>query len=119
MNRIAATILGAEAFVVVLAVPVALNVADVATAPGWIGATVIALLCLLGIGMVRRGGRAGYVLGSVVQVGMLALGFILPMMFVLGAIFAALWLLLLRLGPDVEAAKRNRENTGVREDRDD
>lgn len=101
MNRIAATILVMEAIVVALAVPVALNVSDIATTPGWVAAAVVALLCIVGAGTVRRG-RPGYVIGSVAQVGAVGIGFILPLMFVLGGIFAAMWFVLLRIGPGVE-----------------
>lgn len=111
MNRIAATILGMEALVVVLAVPVALNVAGVATAAGWVSAAVTALVCIGGAATVRSG-RVGYVLGSLAQVGAVGMGFLIPIMFVLGGIFAVLWVVLLRLGPEVEAAKRARQDGG-------
>lgn len=103
MNRIASTILVVEMIVVLLAVPVALNLSDVSTTAGWVSAGVVALLCLAGAATVRRG-RPGYVIGSVAQAGAVGIGFVIPMMFVLGGIFALLWFVLLRIGPGVEAA---------------
>lgn len=105
MNRIAATVLAIEAVVIALAIPVAVVVADVnagVAVPVGLG---IAVLCVLAASMVRRG-RAGYVLGSALQVVALASGFIVTAMFFLGAIFALLWFLLLRIGPEVERSRR-------------
>ncbi|NED96307.1 DUF4233 domain-containing protein [Phytoactinopolyspora alkaliphila] len=108
MNRIAATILGVEMIVVLLAVPVAVNVADVSTTAGWVSAGIVALLCLVGAATVRRG-AVGYVIGSAAQVGAIATGFVIPTMFVLGGIFALLWVVLLKIGPRVEREKAERE----------
>ncbi len=47
------------------------------------------MICLLLAGLLRS--EAAYVAGWVVQVAAIALGFVVPMMFVLGAIFALLW----------------------------
>jgi hypothetical protein len=112
MNRIAATILGVEMIVVLLAVPVAVNLAEVSTTAGWVSAGVVALLCLVGAATVRRG-RAGYVIGSVAQVGAVSLGFVIPMMFVLGGIFALLWVVLLKIGPEVERQSAQRGDAGA------
>ncbi|WP_026876484.1 DUF4233 domain-containing protein [Jiangella gansuensis] len=108
MNRIAATILSVEAFVVILAVPVAINISDVSTGTAWLAGIGVALLCIAGAGMVRRG-RPGYVVGSAAQVAALATGIVVPAMLVLGGIFALMWFVLLRIGPEVERAKAERE----------
>lgn len=56
----------------------------------------LALACLLVAGMLRS--RAGYVLGSVLQVAVVATGFWVTEMFFLGAVFGALWVAALRVG---------------------
>ena len=49
----------------------------------------LAVLCLLAAGMLRR--PWGYWLGWAVQVVSIGFGFVVPMMFFLGAVFGALW----------------------------
>ncbi len=109
MNRIAATLLSLETIVVLLAIPVAVNLSDVDTAAAWVAAGGVALLCVVGAATVRRG-RVGYVIGSAAQVATIGTGFVVPVMFALGAIFALLWFTLMRIGPEVERAKAAREN---------
>ncbi|WP_166353131.1 DUF4233 domain-containing protein [Phytoactinopolyspora limicola] len=101
MNRIASSILTFEVIVVALVVPVAVNLGGVNTTFGVVSAGVVAALCILGAATVRRG-RVGYVIGSAAQVGAVGMGFVIPMMFILGSIFAAMWVVLLRIGPEVE-----------------
>jgi hypothetical protein len=104
MNRIAATLLVLEAVVVMLAIPVAVVVGDLEPAVAIPAGLGIALLCVASAGMVRRG-RPGYVLGSVSQVAAIATGFVVPVMFFLGGLFALLWVVLLRIGPEVDRAR--------------
>ena len=58
------------------------------------------MCCLLTAGLLRS--RIGYLLGSVLQVAVLATGFWVPVMFGVGAIFALLWGLALVVGARVE-----------------
>ncbi|MGH8826101.1 MAG: DUF4233 domain-containing protein [Jiangellaceae bacterium] len=104
MNRIAVTILSIEAIVVLLAVPVALNVSDVSSGIAWLSGGAVAAACVVGAATVRRG-RVGYLIGSLAQLAAIAMGFLVTLMFVLGGIFALMWFLLLRIGPDVERSK--------------
>lgn len=60
----------------------------------------LAVACLLVAGLLRV--RAGYLLGSLLQVAVVATGFWVTEMFVLGAVFAALWVAALRLGGRIE-----------------
>ena len=108
MNRIAATILSVQTIVVLLAVPVAINIADVGRGAAWLAGGGIALLCILGAAMVRRG-RVGYVLGTAAQVASIVAGIVVPAMLILGGIFALLWFVLLRIGPQIEREKAARE----------
>jgi hypothetical protein len=107
MSRIAATILSMEALIVLLAVPVAINLSDVSAGAAWAAAVAVVALCVAAAGTVRRG-RAGYVLGWIAQVLAVLAGFIVPVMFALGGIFALLWIVLMRIGPEVEAAQAAR-----------
>lgn len=107
MNRIAATMLCLEAIVLMLAIPVAIAVSDVNAAVAVPVGVGIGLACLGAAAMVRRG-RPGYVLGSALQVVAIGLGVVVTVMFFLGGIFALLWFLLLKLGPEVERARAAR-----------
>ena len=90
MRRLCASVLGMEAIVVGLFTPVAINTQNVEPA---IAATVglgLALLCVVVIGLLKR--PFAYVAGSLIQVLAIASGLMVPTMFLLGAIFAALWI---------------------------
>lgn len=109
MSRIAATILTMEALVIVFAVPVAINLSDVSTGAAWAAGGGVAVLCFIAAATVRRG-RVGYHIGHIVQVLAIASGFVVPAMFALGGIFALLWVVLLRIGPEVERAQAQRQS---------
>jgi uncharacterized protein DUF4233 len=66
----------------------------------------LAVLCLLAAGMLGR--RGGYALGWGVQVVSVGLGFVVPMMFFLGAVFGALWAASYFLGAKVDREKAER-----------
>ena len=84
-----AAVLCLEAITIALATPVMVSVSGVSLATAlWLGLG-LAALCLLLAGMLR--GEWAYAVGWVLQVAAIAMGFVVPMMFVLGAIFAALW----------------------------
>lgn len=103
MARVAAAMLTLEAVVFVLTIPVMISVADVRTAvavPVGLGAVVATLVAA---GLCRRG-RIGYVAGWVVQALAMAGGLVVPAMFFIGGLFAVLWLVLMRIGPRVDAA---------------
>jgi hypothetical protein len=63
-------------------------------------------LCLLAAGMLR--GPWGFRLGWLVQVVALTLGFVVTMMFFLGAVFAGLWAGAYLLGAKVDREKAER-----------
>ena len=66
----------------------------------------LALLCVLAAGLLRV--RAGYALGWLVQVLSIALGFVVPLMFFLGVVFAALWAGSYVLGGRIDREKAER-----------
>ena len=107
------TILVLEAVLVFFATLVAygLRLAEPA-AIWWVGGTLSLTLIVLSGVMARPG---GYIAGSVVQGLVLAVGFFVPMMFVVGGIFVVLWAVALRLGGriDRERAEYDAANPGA------
>ena len=93
-RRLCSAILVLEAVVLGLTTPVLVQEIDNGTAL-FIGLG-LAVLCVLTAGMLRA--AWAYHVGWAVQVAAVALGFITPVMFALGAIFFALWLAAFRLG---------------------
>jgi len=78
-----------EAVILALAVPVMISVEDVSKPLALVSGLGLALLCILTAGALRR--PQAYVIGHAIQVGAIALGFLVTVMFFVGAIFAALW----------------------------
>lgn len=60
----------------------------------------LALACFVVAGLLRR--RIGYLLGHLLQVVVLATGLWVPAMYFVGAAFAALWVVALRVGGRIE-----------------
>lgn len=84
-----------ESLVVLLAVqPIRMVAPDT---PGWgLGVVaLVALACLVAAGLLRR--RGGWWVGTAVQGAVIATGLLQPAMFVLGAVFLAVWLYVLHL----------------------
>jgi hypothetical protein len=110
VRSLASIVLAFESIVLALVTPVMISVADVRPAlavPVCLGLFVLALLAA---GLLRF--RAGYVLGSVVQVGAVGLGFVVPVMFVLGLAFAGFWIAAIVLGRRIEEAKKQHDRLG-------
>ena len=96
MRVLASTVLLCEAFVVVFAALVAKDLSGLSTTTALVGGGVVASICLLLCGMLRA--RWAYAAGSALQVVLVLSGFIVPAMFLVGGLFAALWVTALRLG---------------------
>lgn len=90
MRRLGGSVLGMEAIVAGLTVPVAIGVGGVRPALAVTVGIGLLVLCVVAIGLLKK--PVGYVLGSLAQVLAIATGFLVPAMFFLGAIFAALWI---------------------------
>jgi hypothetical protein len=99
VRGIAASVLVFEGLVVLFATLVALDLSDVDDATLWWTGGSLAVACVLAAGLLGR--PWGYQVGSALQVLVIAAGFLVPAMFVLGAVFAALWFLALHLGRKV------------------
>ena len=84
-----AAMLTLEAVVLALSVPVMISVEDVDTGLALGLGLGLAVLCVLTAGLLRR--PWAYGVGHGVQVGAIGLGFVVPIMFTVGTIFAALW----------------------------
>jgi hypothetical protein len=84
-----AAILSLEAITLGLTTPVMVSVADVALGTALAVGLGLMVVCLLLAGLLR--GEWAYAVGWVVQLGAIGLGFVIPLMFFLGAIFALLW----------------------------
>lgn len=98
-----AAILTLEAVAFGLVTPVLLNLTDIATGLGLLIGLGLVVVCLLLAGMLRR--PWGYAAAHVVQGLVIGLGFIVPMMFVVGGLFALLWFTAYWLGGKIEREK--------------
>jgi hypothetical protein len=95
-----------QAVVLGLTTPVMISVSgvDVSTAL-WVGLG-LTVACIVTAGMLRR--PWAYLVGWVIQVASFGLGFVIPMMFLLGAIFASLWAGAYFLGRKIDVEKAER-----------
>jgi hypothetical protein len=67
----------------------------------------LAAVCVVAAGLLRT--PVGYALGWLVQVLSIALGFVVPLMFFLGVVFAALWAGAYVLGTRIDRERAERE----------
>jgi len=99
-RRLCAAILSLEAIAFGLSTPVLISVAGVSTATAlWIGLG-LTVSCILVAGLLRF--EWAYWLGWAIQIAAIALGLELTAMFVLGAVFLALWATAYFLGRKIE-----------------
>lgn len=95
-----AAILALEAITLGLTTPVLVTIADVSVGTAlWVGLGLM-VACLVVAGLLRA--EWGYGLGWAIQVAAIGLGFVVPMMFGLGAVFAVLWGTAYFLGRKIE-----------------
>jgi hypothetical protein len=90
-----------EAIVLALSVPVMISVEDVDTGVAVGLGLGLAVLCVVTAGLLRR--PWAYIVGHAVQVGAICLGFLVPIMFAVGTMFAALWATAYVVGRRIEA----------------
>lgn len=95
-----AAVLSLEAITLGLTTPVMVTIADVELGTALAVGLGLTVACLLLAGMLRA--EWAYTLGWVVQVGAIGLGFVVPLMFFLGAVFALLWGTAYFLGRKIE-----------------
>jgi Protein of unknown function (DUF4233) len=104
VKRLCATVLAMEAIVLCLAAPVAVQMSHVAAHSAWLTAGVGAGAAIVFAGLARRLLPVTLVGGSLLQVFVIAAGSVVPAMYFLGAVFAALWAIGIWLGYRVEHA---------------
>lgn len=102
-RRLLATVLACEAIVIALAIPVAVTVLDVdgGTAGAVCGG--LAVACVVLAGLLRFPWAVAA--GGVLQVLIVATGFMVPAMFFLGAVFGALYATAIWMGRKAESAQ--------------
>jgi hypothetical protein len=84
-----AAVLTLESITLGLTTPVLITISDVAVGTALVIGLGLAVACLVVAGMLRK--EWAYGLGWAIQVGAVAVGFLVPMMFFLGGLFALLW----------------------------
>ncbi|HET9423002.1 MAG TPA: DUF4233 domain-containing protein [Nocardioides sp.] len=95
-----AAVLSLEAITIGLTTPVMISISGVDTSTAlWVGLGLM-VACFVVAGLLR--GEWAYVLGWVLQAAAIGLGFVVPVMFVLGPIFALLWGTAYFLGRKIE-----------------
>ena len=101
MRVVLMTVLIFEMIVFGLAIPVMIFISNVpaAAAAGFGGGA--AVLALVAAGLLRSG--VGYVLGWLTQLAGLALGFLTTLMFIVGILLAAVWVLAFVLGKRLDS----------------
>jgi hypothetical protein len=96
------TLIG-EFFVIAFAGLVAMKDPDLSMAAVWTVSGIAMFLCLVLCGLVTRPG--GIALGWALQIALVAAGFVVPTMFFMGAVFAALWWASVHYGRKIDEAK--------------
>jgi len=97
-------VLGLEAIAVFLAIPVVTANGSV-DSTGWVIALglLLTVLLFLAVGTLRR--SWGLTFGWLLQLPVLAIGFLAPAMFIVGGIFVVLWYVAIHQGSRVDAMK--------------
>jgi Protein of unknown function (DUF4233) len=101
MRVVLQTVLIFEVIVFGLAIPVMILISGVPAAAATGFASGAALLALLAAGLLRS--RVGYVLGWLAQLAGLAMGFLTATMFVVGAVFTAVWVMSFLMGKRLDS----------------
>jgi Mg2+/Co2+ transporter CorB len=103
-KRLLSTVLIMETVVIWLAIPVAVSIDHASFGRAGVAGIALAVLALVLAVLARRRLRWTIVGGSVLQAVVIAAGVIVPVMYFLGAIFAAFWVIGLRLGHRLDVA---------------
>ncbi len=107
MRSMCAGMLVLQAVVLFLTGVVSIGLTDLGAAASLSLGGGLALLCVVAAGLLGRPG--GYALGWAVQVVSIGLGFLVPVMFFLGVVFAALWATAYFLGRVIERERAERQ----------
>jgi hypothetical protein len=102
MRILGAAVLAMEAFVIGFALLLAKDAHHGVAI--WLGIFLMVAL-VLNSGSMKR--KAGWIIGSILQVALIAYGFVVVSMFFMGAVFAALWVAAILVGRKGEAIRAN------------
>jgi hypothetical protein len=104
VKRLCATVLLMEAIVVGLAIPVAVQIDHLTPQTAGLTGGIAAIAAVVFAVLARPFLRVTLIGGSLLQVFVIATGSVVPVMYFLGGVFAALWALGIWLGYRVEHA---------------
>ena len=107
-RRLCAAVLMLEAVVIALAIPVAIKVSGTDAASAGIAGGGLAVACVVLCGLLRYGWA--YYAGSLVQLAAIVAGVWVPLMYVLGVVFAALWVWAMVMPLRHESRQANNAN---------
>lgn len=110
MRVVLMTVLIFEMIVFGLAIPVMIFISNVPAAAAASFGGGAAVLALVAAGLLRSG--VGYVLGWLAQLAGLALGFLTTLMFVVGILLAAVWVLAFVLGKRLDSRMETSPEDG-------
>jgi hypothetical protein len=102
MSRLSATVLILEAIVIALTIVPAVKLEDTSPLSAGLAAGIATLAAIVLAALARRKLAVTLVGGSLLQVLVIVSGVILPVMYILGGIFALLWVTGIWLGHRVE-----------------
>lgn len=102
MSRLSATVLFLEAIVIALAIVPAIKLENVTPLSAGLAAGIATVAAIVLGGLARRFLPVTLVGGSLLQVLVIVAGTVLPVMYILGGIFALLWVAGIWLGHRVE-----------------
>jgi hypothetical protein len=104
VKRLCATVLAMEMIVIALAIPVAIKIDHLSPKTAGLIGGIAAIAALVLAVLVRRQLTLTLIAGSLLQVFVITSGKVVPVMYFLGGIFAALWAIGIVLGRRVERA---------------
>jgi dolichol kinase len=108
MKTLCAAVLAFESIILLLVIPVAIQSDAVSPVVGIAGG-VILMVAAIYLSAAQRRKSWALTAGWVMQAILVLLGFLVPIMFFLGAVFAILWFYAIRVGRQGDAIKAARE----------
>jgi Protein of unknown function (DUF4233) len=102
VKRLLVTVLIMEAVVIGLSIPVAIQISHLAPGSAAAAGGAAALAAIIFAGLAGRLMPTALVGGSLLQVYVIVSGVVVPVMYFLGAIFGALWVIGILLGRRIE-----------------
>jgi hypothetical protein len=111
MRTLCSSTLIGEAFVILFAGLVAMQLSHVPAGTIWTVSAIAMVLCVLLCGVITRPGAVA--VGWALQLGLIASGLVLPTMYGLGLVFAGLWWCSVHYGRKIDVIKAERAAAAV------